>query len=230
MSEKLINKTKICSKCNKELPIECFAKDKTRKDGLQGWCRECCSKYHQTYRQTHKEYYSQYNKEYRQTHKEHLNQYKKEYRQTNKEHISQYQKEWQQANKEHRSQYQKEWQNQYKGYYVYIILNKQDNVAYVGQTSNYYKRLMQHLSGGVDSTKELFANGDWSCIKYLDVSNLVESEMELRALENELIELYQPRCNTQLNIIKDIDEDRLFSLVSTLHSILNEWEIFKTNV
>ena len=77
--------------------------------------------------------------------------------------------------------------------------------------------------------KELFNSGDWSSIQYLDVSNFVESDLELRALENELIHLYQPRCNTHLNIIRDIDEDRLFSIVTTLHSMNNEWEEFKTN-
>ena len=115
MSEKLINKTKICSKCNKELPIDNFYKCNRAKDGLQGWCKECkngCQKqYDQTYRQTHKEHYRQ-----------------------------------------HRNQYQKEYYSQFKGYYVYIILDKQDNIVYVGQTTNYHNRLYNHLSGGVNAT------------------------------------------------------------------------------
>ena len=189
-------KTKICTKCNRELSIECFNKCKTTKDGLQCWCRECKGEHNQT----HKEYYSRYNKEYRQTHREHYNQYYKEY------------------------------QKQFKGYYLYIILGKNNEIVYVGQTTNYYTRLINHLSGGVNnSTKELFANGDWSCIKYLDVSNFVVNEMELRAMENILIELYNPRLNTLKNIIRDIDNDRLFSLIATLHSMSQEWEIFKTN-
>ena len=188
MSETLINDTKRCTKCGRELSIECFNKCKTTKDGLQCWCKECLNGY-------------------RQTHKEHYNQYQRQYV----------------------KEYQKEWQKQFKGYYLYIILDKQDNIVYVGQTSNYYNRLYYHLSGYVDSTKELFANNEWACIKYLDVSNIVENEAELRALENELIELYEPRCNTRLNIIRDIDKGRLFNLIATLHSILNEWIVFKSN-
>lgn len=188
MSETLINDTKRCTKCGRELSIECFNKCKTTKDGLQCWCKECLNGY-------------------RQTHKEHYNQYQRQYV----------------------KEYQKEWQKQFKGYYLYIILDKQDNIVYVGQTSNYYNRLYYHLSGYVDSTKELFANNEWGCIKYLDVSNFVENEMELRALENALIELYNPRCNTRLNIIRDIDKGRLFNLIATLHSILNEWIVFKSN-
>ena len=194
-----MNKTKVCCKCNRELSVDNFYKHNRATDGLQCWCKECLN----GYRQTHKEHYNQYQKEYQQTHKQRCNQYQ--------------------------NQYQKERQKQFKGYYLYIILDKQDNVAYIGQTSNYYNRLYYHLSGYVDSTKELFANNEWACIKYLDVSNIVENEAELRALENALIELYEPRCNTRLNIIRDIDKGRLFNLIATLHSILNEWIVFKSN-
>lgn len=207
--------TKKCSKCGRILPISEFSKNKTTKDGLHCWCRGCCSKYSQTYNKTHSQTYKEY---------------QKEYRQTNSQYLKEYQRQYQQTNKEHRNQYQKEYYRQFKGYYVYIILDKQGNVAYVGQTTNYYTRLINHLSGGVDSTKELFNSGNWSCIKYLNVEHIVENEMELKALENELIELYQPRCNTQLNVIRDIDRGRLFSLLAQLHSILNEWIEFKTNV
>ena len=213
MSETI--KTKKCGKCGRILPVDNFSKYNKAKDGLQGYCRECSSKYHQTYEQTNKEY---------------LKRYKKEYRQTNKEHISRYQRQYYQTNKEHRNQYQNQYRNQFKGYYLYIILDKQDNIVYVGQTSNYYNRLCRHLSKDVNATKELFDSGNWYCIKYLDVGDIVENDLELKALENILIELYQPRCNTLLNIIRDIDNNRLFSLVAQLHSILNEWIVFKENV
>ena len=178
-------KTKICTKCGRELSIDSFYKDNRAKNGLQCWCKVC----------------------------------KNEHNQANKEHYSQY-----------HNQYYKEWQKQFKGYYLYIILDKQGNIVYVGQTKNYYTRLCQHLSENVNSTKELFNNGNWSCIKYLDVEHIVENDMELKALENELIELYEPRCNTKLNIIHDIDRGRLFNLLAQLHGILNEWIVFKENI
>ena len=204
-------KTKICTKCNRELSIDNFSKYNKAKDGLQSWCRGCSSKY-------------------RQINKEHISQYQKEWQQINKEHISQYQRQYNQINKEHRNQYRNQYYSQFKGYYVYIILDKQGNVVYVGETTNYYKRLMNHLSVYVNATKELFASGEWSKIKYLDVGHIVENEMELRALENELIELYEPKLNKTKNIIHDIDRGRLFNLLAQLHSILNEWIVFKTNI
>ena len=155
---------------------------------------------------------------------------KNKHNQTHKEYYSQYYKEYYQTNKEHLNQYQKDYQKQFKGYYLYIILDKQGNIVYVGQTTNYYKRLINHLSGGNDSTKELFDSGNWGSIQYLDVGHIVANEMELKALENELIHLYQPKLNTLLNIIRDIDEDRLFSITTQLHSMDNEWEEFRTNV
>lgn len=150
--------------------------------------------------------------------KECKNGYNQTYKQTNKQYIN------------HQKQYQNQYRNQFKGYYLYIIQDKNNEIVYVGQTKNYYNRLTRHLSCGVDSTKELFDSGEWACIKYLDVS-FVENEAELKALENELIELYQPRCNTQLNIIHDIDRGRLFSLLAQLHNLNNnnDWEIFRVN-
>ena len=146
-----------------------------------------------------------------------------------KECHSKYHQTYEQTNRQYINQYKRQYNKQFKGYYLYIILDKQDNVVYVGQTSNYYNRLMNHLSENNDSTKELFSSGNWSSIKYLDVEHIVANEMELRALENALIELYNPRLNTLKNIIRDIDKDRLFGLLAELHGILNEWVVFKTN-
>lgn len=36
-----MEETKICSICKRELPIECFSKDKHSKDGLEHRCKEC---------------------------------------------------------------------------------------------------------------------------------------------------------------------------------------------
>jgi len=38
-------KTKRCSKCKKEKPINAFGQNKTAKDGLFHWCKNCINKY-----------------------------------------------------------------------------------------------------------------------------------------------------------------------------------------
>ena len=88
---------------------------------------------------------------------------------------------------------------------------------------------MHHLSGCVDSTKELFDSDDWGSIKYLDVSDLVSNEVELKVLENILIEIYQPKLNKAKNIIRDVNNDRIFSLIATLHNMSQDWKVFKVN-
>lgn len=37
--------TKVCTKCNIEKNLSCFTKNKSYKDGLTYWCRECMNKY-----------------------------------------------------------------------------------------------------------------------------------------------------------------------------------------
>lgn len=33
--------TKVCSRCRRELPVNEFNKDKSKKDGLDAYCRKC---------------------------------------------------------------------------------------------------------------------------------------------------------------------------------------------
>ena len=50
-------RTKACSKCGKEKALKDFAKNATRKDGLQPYCRECHSEFtKQNYRENKKAY------------------------------------------------------------------------------------------------------------------------------------------------------------------------------
>lgn len=39
---------KYCTKCNEEKSLDCFSKDKSRKGGLQVYCKVCAKKYKQT--------------------------------------------------------------------------------------------------------------------------------------------------------------------------------------
>lgn len=48
-------KTKTCKCCGAELPINAFTKNKTKKDGLNTWCRKCTSEYKSRYRAEHPE-------------------------------------------------------------------------------------------------------------------------------------------------------------------------------
>ena len=45
MTEELIKK---CTKCGRELPLSEFTKNKSRRDGLQVWCKSCRSEFDKT--------------------------------------------------------------------------------------------------------------------------------------------------------------------------------------
>ena len=44
-----------CRKCGKELPIDAFTKNKSKKNGINTWCRKCTSDYKALYRTEHSE-------------------------------------------------------------------------------------------------------------------------------------------------------------------------------
>ena len=47
-------KTKVCKKCGRELPLSEFYKHKTTKDGLIPWCKSCLKEYNKIRYETHK--------------------------------------------------------------------------------------------------------------------------------------------------------------------------------
>lgn len=92
-----MEKTKICKKCGKELPLECFGKHKTTKDGLQPWCKECKKQYMKQYYVDNAETWKQYNAGRK--------EYMKQYRIDNAERLKQYNK-----------QHYKQWYSTIEGY------------------------------------------------------------------------------------------------------------------
>ena len=57
--------TKKCPKCGRELPVSEFHKNKTHKDGLSGYCKECQKESNKLYSENHHEEKLKYLKEYR---------------------------------------------------------------------------------------------------------------------------------------------------------------------
>lgn len=55
---------KICSKCGLEKELDNFGKDKSKKDGLNTWCKKCYNEHNKQYRQQPQQ--KKYLKQYRQ--------------------------------------------------------------------------------------------------------------------------------------------------------------------
>lgn len=89
-------KTKICTKCKIEKPIEAFFKNKDKKDGLRSNCKECVKAYskvnaekialkNKIYREVNKEKYAEHQKAYYQENRDMILEHVKKYRQENRE-------------------------------------------------------------------------------------------------------------------------------------------------
>ena len=57
-----MNKKK-CNKCGSTLPLECFSKNKSKKDGLCAWCKECNKQYLKQWRADNADYFKQWRAE-----------------------------------------------------------------------------------------------------------------------------------------------------------------------
>ena len=77
---------KVCSGCNQSKDKKEFNKDRTEKDGLHHYCKECASFYSKLYYENNKEYVKNKNKIYGQNNKEKISKREKENRKNNKTH------------------------------------------------------------------------------------------------------------------------------------------------
>lgn len=124
-------------------------------------------------------------------------------------------------------EYNKNYNNVSKGYFLYIVINSNE-ILYIGKTSRIDKRVSQHVTCKVPSTKHIFEFGKWTEVKYIDLTEVVADDVELRVLENELINLYKPSCNVVTSTNYLLHNSRLFELITAIHS--REWEVYKINL
>lgn len=114
------------------------------------------------------------------------------------------------------------------GYYLYVVLNAENKVEYVGATENLKQRIKYQHIKGFSHIRELMLSENWEVIKYLDISDLIKNREELLMLENVLIDLYPNKYNNMKSIIRNVDKLREFSLLSEVHSLTQEWQIYCT--
>jgi hypothetical protein len=86
--------TKFCKKCERELPLTMFYKDKTTKSGYAFYCKDCKLKQAKEYQQIHKEEKKAYKKKYWEENKHRFVEQRKQYREEHREDM----KRWHQQN------------------------------------------------------------------------------------------------------------------------------------
>lgn len=75
---------KYCPKCKRNRPFDLFSKNRTKKDGFAGQCKDCSKEQMATWYQRNKKKVSLKNKRYRETNKEAVIQYSREYYRSHK--------------------------------------------------------------------------------------------------------------------------------------------------
>jgi hypothetical protein len=79
-----MSNTKHCLFCKESKDINQFSRDKSSKDKLYKYCRDCCKLYKRKWRENYRDSIRKYNKEYNQTHRDHKNEYYRKYRKEDK--------------------------------------------------------------------------------------------------------------------------------------------------
>jgi hypothetical protein len=130
-----IKMDKICRECNLLQNINCYVKDKHKKDGRSSRCKSCDRTYQASYRAKNQDSKQKYQKEYRLKNKDKMREYQKEYAKKNEDKIKQYQKEYALNNQEDIIAYQKEYRKtnvcKIKKYQKeYFVKNKDSLIFY----------------------------------------------------------------------------------------------------
>ena len=132
---------KECCKCGETKPVSEYHKNKTSADGLQYKCRSCEKKRYQS----DKEHILKVRKKHYEANKERKLEYRKKHYQANKERILKQQKKYHEANKEKISEYKKEYVQKLPAA-VYKVENKTTGKTYIGQSTQYHRRVLNHIS------------------------------------------------------------------------------------
>ena len=91
---------KICRKCNTEKPIDQFNRHKTRKDGLQAYCRDCTSLFTRKWRADNPDYGREYHRKNHAKNAEQMREYSRKWRADNTDHVREYDRARRAANPE----------------------------------------------------------------------------------------------------------------------------------
>lgn len=98
---------KRCTGCGEVKAVESFSRDRSRKDGLQSYCKACNRRYREEfserqrrYREANREAKLEYNRRYREENREAVQEGQRRYRKENREAIAEYNRRYHEENRE----------------------------------------------------------------------------------------------------------------------------------
>ena len=114
--------TKVCSKCKAEKSVDCFYKNKSRKDGLQSYCKECKGSYDKKFCITNAEKISAKSKLYKKLNAEKIALASKQYYLNNRKRLNAVSWAWNKNNPGTAAAYNKRKADQLVDSYVTLTL------------------------------------------------------------------------------------------------------------
>lgn len=100
---------KHCTKCNTDLDLASFSRDKNRRDGLSPWCRACCRESNRKWREANADLVAAKELAYRQANREAARVRAREWAAANPERVRESKKARAQETVAERAAYQREW-------------------------------------------------------------------------------------------------------------------------
>ena len=100
---------KKCTKCKEVKSLDEFNKQKTSKDNLQPYCKECCRIVSKKYREENREHYREYNKKWAKNNPDNIRTRARRYRENNPEKIKESNKKWRTNNPEKHRENHRKW-------------------------------------------------------------------------------------------------------------------------
>lgn len=117
-----------------------------------------------------------------------------------------------------------------KSNYIYIIKRCLEPL-YIGSCNNITKRVSNHVTGSVPTTREYMIHDEWTSIVYLDVSEYVSNRLEREFLEYAIIELINPKLNILERNITLNDDSKEEHLMEVAQDLIDSdlFKVYKEN-
>lgn len=112
---------KRCSKCKEYKALTEFSKNGTRRDGLQGMCKDC----HRKWREEHRAECNEYYRKWREEHRAERNEQSRKWREEHRERNNEYQQKYYAKHRAERNEQKRKWREEHpEKVRAHRILNK----------------------------------------------------------------------------------------------------------
>lgn len=100
---------KQCGKCHREFEESCFSKNKSKRDGLQSFCKECACLADRQWYKDHTKHAKEKRCQWRKTHPDRVKEHGRKWREAHPEYLKEARRKWREANPERKKELYRQW-------------------------------------------------------------------------------------------------------------------------